>query len=381
MTNTSGAAPAVLHNGYVHSPADPLASAILMEGDRVVWVGSEEAAASMRDDRMTLVDLRGDLVTPGLVNSSVDLGDGDDSGQSLLRDYAAQGIVAVVHTGVDIGPERSMAIQTGDNALPKIYHWPTVSSAELVDGPRAMAIQWSQVTGVSPLVGVCVAVSAGETSATQLLGFLDVCMDFQLRPGLLMNTVQDGHVVLEALRLAAEERGQRQLNGAGIRVNFGPSWTADSLRSFLASADGYALTVCLDPETSVLAAEFYRRGLPVVLGSHDFGRHPWSGIAALLNHPDQHERVSAKAAFTAATRGAWRALGRGGHVTGQLVPGAEATYARWEVESLMVQAASGTGASWSTDPRARTPLLPALEGDTEPVCVSTAISGVPLYQR
>ena len=49
-------------------------------------------------------------------------------------------------------------------------------------------------------------------------------------------------------------------------------------------------------------------------------------------------------------------------MAGQLASGTPATYAVWEVEALMVQQAEGTGASWSTDPRARTPLLPALEG-------------------
>jgi len=49
------------------------------------------------------------------------------------------------------------------------------------------------------------------------------------------------------------------------------------------------------------------------------------------------------------------------------------------VEALMVQVADGRVQSWSTDPRARTPLLPALDTGTDPVCLQTVRNGVELY--
>ena len=45
----------------------------------------------------------------------------------------------------------------------------------------------------------------------------------------------------------------------------------------------------------------------------------------------------------------------------------------------MVQVADGRVQSWSTDPRARTPLLPALDTGTDPVCLQTVCDGVELY--
>ncbi len=51
----------------------------------------------------------------------------------------------------------------------------------------------------------------------------------------------------------------------------------------------------------------------------------------------------------------------------------------WEVEELMVQVADGRVQSWSTDPRARTPLLPALDTGAEPVCLQTVRDGRELF--
>ena len=58
-------------NGSVYSAADPLATAMLVDGDVVAWVGSEHAATSLPAPRMEEVDLPGALVAPGFVDSHV----------------------------------------------------------------------------------------------------------------------------------------------------------------------------------------------------------------------------------------------------------------------------------------------------------------------
>ncbi|MDQ6740515.1 MAG: amidohydrolase family protein, partial [Actinomycetota bacterium] len=58
-------------NGSVYSAADPLATAMLIDGDTVAWIGTEHAAESLADARMKQVDLQGALVTPGFVDSHV----------------------------------------------------------------------------------------------------------------------------------------------------------------------------------------------------------------------------------------------------------------------------------------------------------------------
>jgi hypothetical protein len=64
---------------------------------------------------------------------------------------------------------------------------------------------------------------------------------------------------------------------------------------------------------------------------------------------------------------------------GQLVPGAPASFAIWRVDELMVQVADDRVQAWSTDPRARTPLLPALDTENPPSCLATVHGGNELF--
>src|SRR5664279_114430 len=59
----------LLRGGRVHAPADPRATAILVAGDTVQWVGSDAAAESFAADEV--VELRGALVTPAFVDAHV----------------------------------------------------------------------------------------------------------------------------------------------------------------------------------------------------------------------------------------------------------------------------------------------------------------------
>ncbi|MEV7647726.1 amidohydrolase family protein [Arthrobacter sp. NPDC089319] len=56
-------------NGSVYSAADPYATAMLVDGGTVAWIGSEHAATSIADSTMRIVDLDGRLVAPGFVDS------------------------------------------------------------------------------------------------------------------------------------------------------------------------------------------------------------------------------------------------------------------------------------------------------------------------
>jgi hypothetical protein len=51
----------------------------------------------------------------------------------------------------------------------------------------------------------------------------------------------------------------------------------------------------------------------------------------------------------------------------------------WQVDELVVQVADDRVQAWSTDPRARTPLLPALDTENPPACLATVHRGVQLY--
>ncbi|MGM0930771.1 MAG: amidohydrolase [Actinomycetota bacterium] len=56
-------------NGSVYSAADPYATAMLVDGGTVAWIGSEHAATSIADSTMRIVDLDGRLVAPGFVDA------------------------------------------------------------------------------------------------------------------------------------------------------------------------------------------------------------------------------------------------------------------------------------------------------------------------
>ncbi len=102
-------------------------------------------------------------------------------------------------------------------------------------------------------------------------------------------------------------------------------------------------------------------GVPLVFGSDTpvTPIDPWGTIAAAVHHHNPAYRLSADAAFAAHTVAGWRAAGRDG--VGELVAGAPATFAIWQVDS---------------DHR-----LPELvPGGRWPVCRGTVRDGITIYR-
>ncbi|MFV2121229.1 amidohydrolase family protein, partial [Streptomyces sp. Act-28] len=100
----TGETPTVLlRGGEVHSPADPFATAMIVERGHVAWVGSEGAADAFASGVDEVVDLEGALVTPaftdahvhttatGLALTGLDLSGARTLGEALalVRDFAA----------------------------------------------------------------------------------------------------------------------------------------------------------------------------------------------------------------------------------------------------------------------------------------------------
>jgi predicted amidohydrolase YtcJ len=123
-------------------------------------------------------------------------------------------------------------------------------------------------------------------------------------------------------------------------------------------------------------AALLRAGVPLAFGSDApvTPLDPWGTVRAAVFHRTPEHRISARAAFTAHTRGGWRALGHDD--TGVLVPGAPAHYAVWAADDLLVQAPDERVAGWSTDPRSGTPGLPDVSPGAElPRCLRTVVAG------
>lgn len=123
-------------------------------------------------------------------------------------------------------------------------------------------------------------------------------------------------------------------------------------------------------------------GVPLAFGSDCpvTSADPWTWVRAASHHQTPGSAISVRAAFSAATRGAWRAAGVRDGITGTLAPGAPASYAVWETGDLDVAAPADEVQRWSTDPRSQVPELPRLDADEPlPRCRQTVHRGEVLH--
>ncbi|MFZ3453678.1 amidohydrolase [Arthrobacter sp. 7Tela_A1] len=205
--------------------------------------------------------------------------------------------------------------------------------------------------------------------------------------------------VLGALHRAAEAVGEQKLRAAhhrlehveltddggiaelvrcGVTASMQPSFDA----AWGGSSGMYSQRLGSRSSSMNRFASLLSAGVPVVFGSDApvTALDPWRTVQAAVSHSNPKERISARAAFIAHTRAGWRAAGTGNPMLGQLAPGTPASFAVWEADELMVQTPDSSVASWSTDPRAGTPLLPALDTGSLPRCLQTVHLGTELYR-
>ncbi|MEU9984802.1 amidohydrolase [Streptomyces sp. NPDC050856] len=200
--------------------------------------------------------------------------------------------------------------------------------------------------------------------------------------------------VVAGVRAAADAVGLARVRAARHRVEHAEMLTPDTIAAF---AD-LGLTASVQPafdaawggEDGMYAqrlgaerartlnpyAALLRAGVPLAFGSDSpvTPLDPWGTVRAAAFHRTPEHRISVRAAFTAHTRGGWRATGRDD--AGILAPGAPADYAVWRTGDLVVQAPDDRVARWSTDPRSGTPGLPDLTPGTGlPVCLRTVVGG------
>ncbi|WP_406256793.1 amidohydrolase [Streptomyces nigra] len=206
--------------------------------------------------------------------------------------------------------------------------------------------------------------------------------------------------VVEGMRAAADKVGLARIRAARHRVEHAEMLTPETVAAFAE----LGLTASVQPAFDALwggedgmyaqrlgaeraralnpFAALLRAGVPLAFGSDSpvTPLDPWGTVRAAAFHRTPEHRVSVRAAFTAHTRGGWRAVGRDD--AGVLVPGAPADYAVWRTGALVVQAPDDRVARWSTDPRSGTPGLPDLSpGRDLPVCLRTVVGGRTVFVR
>lgn len=341
--------------------------------------------------------------------------------QRALAEAAANGYVALAemaapHIGSIDDLQLAAAWNTGPDAVPEILpYWGELATSadharSILDGlgvpvlglagdlnmdgsigsrTAALRADYTDAPGERGNLYLSVAEAAAHLAACSLLG---------IQAGFHVIGDAGLEAALEALDLAAADVGVQKVRAAGHRLEHVELADAESI-SRLA---GYSVTVSAQPgfdaawggESGLYRqrlgdrrdgmnpfASFYAAGVPICFGSDSpvTPLRPWASVRACLQHSNPAEQISARAAFLGHTRAGWRAARYRNPMAGQLVPGAPASFAVWEVEELMVQVADGRVQSWSTDPRARTPLLPALDTGSEPVCLQTVRDGRELF--
>ncbi|MFG2092469.1 amidohydrolase [Streptomyces sp. NPDC048612] len=241
--------------------------------------------------------------------------------------------------------------------------------------------------------------SPGHTGTAQLdaeavAAHVAACTEAGLQAG--FHAIGDAALtgVVDGVRAAAERVGLDRIRAARHRVEHAEMLTEQTVTGF---AD-LALTASVQPafdaawggEDGMYAARLgvdrartlnpyaalLKAGVPLALGSDSpvTPLDPWGTVRAAVFHRTRAHGISARAAFTAHTRGGWRAVGRDD--AGVLVPGAPADYAVWRTGELLVQAPDERVERWSTDPRSGTPGLPDLTpGNDLPVCLRTVVGG------
>ncbi len=163
----------------------------------------------------------------------------------------------------------------------------------------------------------------------------------------------------------------------GVRLSVQPAFDAwwGGADGMYAARLGAGRAAALNPLADLASA-----GVPLAFGS-DSPVTPvdgWAAVRAAVEHHAVEQRLSARAAFRAATRGGWRLAGH--DQVGELRVGSPAHLAVWRAEHLAVQAPDGRLSAWNPDAQAGTPLLPLLGADEEPPrCLRTVRDGVVLY--
>ncbi|MGQ5585291.1 hypothetical protein ACUJ8O_02190 [Micrococcus sp. EWR3.9.1] len=328
----------LLTHGIIHSTTDPYAQALLVRDGMIAWLGADDSADRVADPGDERRDLDGAVVVPVFVEPLARPADARDA---LSRGTAVVTVLAA--------PEDTGAAPADEDVQTVVYR-----HADRVDAEAA---------GVWLPIGTDPATLAALLTASTQAGeqaYLVPDDDADAGPG-----AQD--VALTALRSVAEELGTAALGRVRHRLVVTHPVTAED-RAFLAAA-GVSATVVPDADGVLHApvASLLADAVSVCLGAGPAG-DPWAAVRSALSHPDPDERISARSAFAAATRTPLRALPDAPaarlSVAPRLSVSAPAVFGVWDADAVAVQSPDGRVAAWSTDTRAGTPLLPALDAET-----------------
>lgn len=246
------------------------------------------------------------------------------------------------------------------------------------DDPERSGSSYLDLDGVTEHLVACT--DAGIQAGFHAIG--DAAIDV-VAEGLRRAVQRCGLASVRAARHRIEHLCMTDVEAARVLAEAGVAGSVQPLFDALWGGPDGAYQTRLGIERSSTTHDFAmlaREGVSLAFGSDSpvTAIEPWDWVRAAVWHHQPASRMSARAAFAAATRGGWRAARRDD--AGVLAVGAPATYAVWAAEELVVQAPDSRVANWSTDPRSGTPGLPRLEpSGSNPRCVATVLAGRTLY--
>lgn len=429
-STSSAPKPRLLINGTVHSTAEPYAESLLVKDGLVAWVGDEDTARRGTDDPVEVQDLDRALVAPafiGWVDAPVLEGTEPVDSRPALDQALGLGYGAV-RLGLRISRERFLGLRVntpdGEQSFDR-YDAPGVVEQllqQILSEAREHPLPVFPHLHVTEMGGIDLEDPRSSSFLTEVVQMMRVLDEAAGAPLALAVSTEDlfagrsadqaEEILLEIRRTASGAQRQLIIDGADDagrapseeraaalvdavvssherlrQEKMTPSPATPTVLSGFDVSERTLWERLLNTGVHVIfrAAGHLATALSVGLPSSaapEQGRNPWELISEHVHHDD--DPVSVRAGFNAQVRGAYRSLVGGtvgGTTGGQLNPGAPATYAVWEVDSLAVQTPDSRTAAWSTDVRARTPLLPYLDGQSFPELVHTVIGGAVLFDR
>jgi hypothetical protein len=194
----------LLHDGIVYSPADPFATAMLVVGERVAWVGGEGAAQTHVDSADHVVDLGGALVTPAFVDAHVHLLDTGLAldGVDLTRCVSLADCLERVARRVTSRPGEPVLGHGWDE-----QHWP--------EGRPPTRAELDRAAGAVPVFLARVDMHSAVVST----GLLDVTSEISQAPGYVDGLVRRDahHLARRVTRDAITPSRRRALQRATLR--------------------------------------------------------------------------------------------------------------------------------------------------------------------
>lgn len=307
----------LLKHAYIHSTSEPYANSLYIENGIVAWLGSDDAAERMLaatvSEPYDIVDVKQQLVTPAFVDGYTTMGFKENDSRWL-----------------------STMMTPHKNG---IYYKPLHQKADIYDG----------IFVDSPDI----------ENLNETLSNLKA-------PGQLMINSETPDQLDEILdHVSKIPSNQLMRSRHRILLNHGVTETQ------IGRIHGLNLSITVYPEiidgrpvVHAPVKSLIREGVHVAAGSGDWDGSFWDILTALIEHQDQNQSISTRAAFNTASRDGIRVLpsrvGQQIISAGQLAIGSPANLNIWNAAELGVQAPDEKAAHWSTDKRAGTALLPIL---------------------